>query len=67
MSRQHTEVALAARDLDLVDLLADEAPVRGDDLEVDVRWKRHSTGSWAFCYWFIFRAFSTASSIVPTM
>ena len=59
MPRQHAEIALGAGDLHFVDALADDELVRRDDLQIDVCRERHQP--------FIFSAFSTASSIVPTM
>ena len=59
MPGEHAEVSLDAGDLHLVHLLVHEHPFRCDDLKVDTGWKRHQP--------FIFSAFSTASSIVPTM
>ena len=38
MPGQHTEVAADARNLDLVDLLVDEAAVRRDDLKLELCW-----------------------------
>ena len=64
MPGQHTEVAADARNLDLVDLVVDDAPVRRDDLQLELRWY-FVVATATYC--FIFSAFSTASSIVPTM
>ena len=59
VSGQHPEVPIGARDLDLVNVLADEQAIRRHDVEVDLGRQRHQP--------FIVAAFSIASSIVPTM
>ena len=59
MSREDAEIAVNTRDLDLVHLLFDDRAVGNDDLKLDAGGESHQP--------FIFSAFSTASSIVPTM
>ena len=61
MSRQDAEVPFGAGDLHLVHALADHEPIGRDDLQIEMGRECH------LCQSFIFSAFSTASSMVPTM
>ena len=60
---KYAKVPLGSGQLDLVDLLGDECSIRRDDLKRELCGKSHLP---AYASFIVF-AFSTASSIVPTM